>query len=449
MDTINIACSFNNAYSYQAAGLLASIVRHASAQWHYVIYIVHDDINEYNQYQLNKLYSRNNVELKYLNFDFKTTKVDQLYVKNGITKHNHARLFLHRMLPELSRILYLDCDIIVTTDLVDLYNSDLEGRAVGVCPDINALDETNLDKIVLVEDFKFYGTRRNYFKQYLFFSDLEMKQYFNAGMMLIDLKKAGKYLDQAPELIASHKYLSPNQDPLNILFKQDKKLLHCKFDFPAPLLSQYISSHASLPDVIHYIRLKPGQFPKNYDNDIGCAEYFELLKGTGYYYMALDWMMQAKFQRQFLPKIKNMEQMNSFYRLVVHQLPFTLPVPRFDEENYTFFQLPLSADSKIHYEIIFNRRGFIRGVKLAVHFEGPWTQYSNSLTGLVQQVKDLKLETNLAKGELCCFIANIDDIYLVADTFCLLITQSLPYLKQEICKIIPDQYFNKYYLPKT
>ncbi len=78
----------------------------------------------------------------------------------------YARLFISSVLPErLSRVLYLDCDIIINQSLYELWNLDLQGKTIGA----------------LMDAFS---------RHYRFNIDLHPNDLmFNSGVMLVDLDK--------------------------------------------------------------------------------------------------------------------------------------------------------------------------------------------------------------------------------------------------------------------
>lgn len=78
----------------------------------------------------------------------------------------YARLFISSVMPQdLSRVLYLDCDIIINRSIHELWNLDLQGNTIGA----------------LMDAFS---------KQYRSNIDLEpMDVMFNSGVMLVDLDK--------------------------------------------------------------------------------------------------------------------------------------------------------------------------------------------------------------------------------------------------------------------
>ncbi len=94
----------------------------------------------------------------------KALNVDVIADRGSLSQY--ARLFISSVMPEtLSRVLYLDCDIIVNESLSELWNLDLQGNTIGA----------------LMDAFS---------KQYRANIDLEpMDVMFNSGVMLVDLNQ--------------------------------------------------------------------------------------------------------------------------------------------------------------------------------------------------------------------------------------------------------------------
>lgn len=94
----------------------------------------------------------------------KALNVDVIADRGSLSQY--ARLFISSVMPEtLSRVLYLDCDIIVNESLSELWNLDLQGNTIGA----------------LMDAFS---------KQYRANIDLEpMDVMFNSGVMLVDLNR--------------------------------------------------------------------------------------------------------------------------------------------------------------------------------------------------------------------------------------------------------------------
>src|SRR5262252_9157634 len=55
-----------------------------------------------------------------------------------ITRATYARLFIPEVLPEVDRVVYLDCDVLVRRDLGALFDSDMGTNWVLGSPDVQA-----------------------------------------------------------------------------------------------------------------------------------------------------------------------------------------------------------------------------------------------------------------------------------------------------------------------
>ena len=74
----------------------------------------------------------------------------------------YAKLFIHELLPELDKVLYLDTDLICLDNLEELYNTDFE------------------DKLIVGCESHDFGQQQA--------KELGNPKYFNSGVMLLDLK---------------------------------------------------------------------------------------------------------------------------------------------------------------------------------------------------------------------------------------------------------------------
>lgn len=123
------------------------------------------------------------------------------YKDNYYPKQVFYRLLCAQLLPtDIDRILYLDCDTIVRKSLEDLWQLDMTNYPIAATPDASEI-----------------GRR-------LGFSEEDV--YFNSGVMLINLKywrdhNSHKLLF---DYIDAHRdeIRLPDQDPLNIIFKDNK-----------------------------------------------------------------------------------------------------------------------------------------------------------------------------------------------------------------------------------
>ena len=210
------------------------------------------------------------------------------------TKYSFARLFLHKVFPNLDKIIYLDTDVIVTSDIAELYNQDINGYALGACQDAvvkKGIEKLKENKFVTrIPGIKRSQSQYDYFNKYLKLENDQINRHVNSGVLLYDLKKAGRLIDQKlPELLKK-KFIFPDQDIINIIFKDDKKILDRKFNVVHHDAFQYLREMSKYPVIIHYNGLKPTANmirPSYY-----C--YWKEISNTPFYYPALEQFIDKK-----------------------------------------------------------------------------------------------------------------------------------------------------------
>lgn len=294
METVSIAHCFNNNYCKMAAATIASEIRHFSESFHYDIYIVHNDITEENQYLLGRLNTRGNVSLKFVAFDPEAMAGRGLYNRGHFSKDMYARLYLHRVLPGLERVVYTDTDFVVSGDLAQVFNAPLGKYPIGIV--VRDRGQAKIEMLkhhdyVKETEFGKYANLYEYLTGYLKFTEEDCDTYFSSCLIVFNLKAAGKILDEGMPALMGNKYLFPDQDILNILFKNNKFVLERRFNTMPWEVLDYVSEHGKLPDVIHFAGpVKPNRTI----GSMGDIEYWRYVSGTDFYYQALEAFIDNK-----------------------------------------------------------------------------------------------------------------------------------------------------------
>jgi len=137
------------------------------------------------------------------------------WIREGWPLTSAARFQPAEVLPAgVKRCIYLDIDILVGTDLAELYDFELHGRPVGMVPNTRMGDHV---------------------KDYLRTIDLDPGVYCNAGVLLIDLD-AWRRETAGPNLIKCGIAMPADiwffdQDMLNTYFKGRTQLLDERWNF--------------------------------------------------------------------------------------------------------------------------------------------------------------------------------------------------------------------------
>lgn len=190
---------------------LQSLVDNSSEEYYYLIKILYTNISEDNKEKIKK-YERENVNIEFVDLNYYIGKIkDKLYTRDYYSKTTYFRLFIPNLYPQYDKALYLDCDIVLLRDVAELFNIDMGDNLVGGAPDdvIQTYEvfQEYVEKVVGVADYR---------------------NYFNAGVLLMNLDELRKYNFQEKFLYSLDKIkfsVAQDQDYLNRLCKGRVKII--------------------------------------------------------------------------------------------------------------------------------------------------------------------------------------------------------------------------------
>lgn len=262
-EVIPIFFAVDDGYIPFLAVTLQSIVEKSKEEYYYVVKILYTNISEENKEKINK-YKRENIEIEFVNLNYYIEKVkDKLYTRDYFSMTTYFRLFISNLYPQYNKAIYLDSDIVLLTDVAELYMQDIGDNLVGaVADDIiqqNEVFQEYVEKVVGVASYK---------------------NYFNAGMLIMNLDELRKHNFQEKflYLLENVKYsVVQDQDYLNRICKGRVKLLDKSWNVMPNATKDINEADIKL---IHYnYQYKPW----HYDN-IPYAKYFwDLAKKTEFY----------------------------------------------------------------------------------------------------------------------------------------------------------------------
>lgn len=129
---INVCMSCDNNYSKHAGVVIASILSNASNKDVLSIYILDGGISEERKQEILSLKEIKNCKIQFVNVDSNLfDDYRQIKTHSYITIPAYYRLKLASLLPDISKIIYFDCDIIVRAGLSKLFNEDISGYALA------------------------------------------------------------------------------------------------------------------------------------------------------------------------------------------------------------------------------------------------------------------------------------------------------------------------------
>lgn len=211
-----IVISFDNNYCLAGAALLKSILQHSSPQKNYDIIILEDRISTENKKRLqNILRHESNFSLRF--FDANTLYANhKIIVRHYFSPIVYARLFIPQLFREYDKIIYIDSDTIVQTDLSELLEIDLNNNYIAAVKDI-VMEVYVQFKVKSIKEAGGLEAQK-YLTDIL--GVIDPSKYFQAGLLVFNIPiilKTHKDL-KLIDSIGTHNYWFLDQDILNKSF---------------------------------------------------------------------------------------------------------------------------------------------------------------------------------------------------------------------------------------
>ena len=197
-----------------------------------MMYLLHNGLKDRTVKRLQKIADRYNVGLKFLEIDLEILKDcptnDKIHYGNIMM---YARILLPSMLPNLDKVIYLDCDLVVCKDLKSLWETDVNDVAVTMAPDLLYQDKATLSRL---------GINNNY---------------LNSGVIVMNLDYWRKH-DVMKRLLAyisdkGNELIYNDQDSLNAILHDERRQLPVKYNVTP-----------------HYFLKNPDNYPKEMHEEI-------------------------------------------------------------------------------------------------------------------------------------------------------------------------------------
>ncbi len=273
-------------YSRHAGATIASILNNTQRQ--VLFHILHDDtLTPDNREKLQQTACSLGSEMLFYNVAAEIEKhssSDIAKMAGSFTLGTLFRIFLSNMVA-VDKIIYLDCDIVVNIDIKKLWNVDISNNYIAAVEDF-LLEEKVKNKSC------FSHTRFCMKKLGLF----PLKDYFNAGVALLNLKLIRETVDMTKAFADfSTKYNGctafSDQDFLNIIFKDKKKLIDPHFNIPANY-SKDITPQTE--GIFHFSGMKPWDIHLNIPVE---KLYWQSVQSSAWGDNLIEYMLKARGER--------------------------------------------------------------------------------------------------------------------------------------------------------
>lgn len=217
--TMNILCATDKNFVPYCGIMLTSIFENNQTESVYVFIVVDESVGKKEEEAFEKLAKKycQCIDVIHVN----SARFDKYPVSENWSKAMYYRLLAAELLPpEIDKVIYFDCDIIVTGSLREMWNIDMDNYAIGAVVDAYA------------KDLGEYRDLSN------------AKEYFNSGSVIINLKYWRKYQlgEQMIQYLSiqKDKLCCPDQDVLNYVLQKHKLMLPVKYNFQIQFLKYHI-----------------------------------------------------------------------------------------------------------------------------------------------------------------------------------------------------------------
>lgn len=267
--TIHVVLSTDRHYLPHAAAVIASIFANMSPTDHVVIHVMHAELSDVDQARLRRIQSLNSLTKQILFHQIDLQAFAQMPEVKHLSKASYFRLKMQDILTGLTRVIYLDVDMLVRHSLADLWKMDLQDCPIGVVEDADSFamiyDQMGMNP----------GTR------------------FNAGMMLCDLDAMRRmplwdlYMKALEQFCG--RLQAGDQDLLNQVFAGQIMIIPCRWNSTTSVYREIVSysqydqqqvlEAIADPAIVHFTgRRKPWQIKS--DRHRYAMEYWHYLAMT-------------------------------------------------------------------------------------------------------------------------------------------------------------------------
>ncbi len=266
-DSIDVVCASDENYAMATCACLASAIHFVGPTVRLRVHLLDAGIRTQTQAKLRRslnALAKGRLELTFI--DIASASEIRSQANSGhINWVTLSKLLMPRLLPTVDRVLWLDSDLIVCDDLLELWRLPLHGKA------ILALEESTIGPTLpFAPD---YGVALD-------------APYFNSGVMVLDLAalRRADFTTRALAVLARHRRLRYlDQDVLNLLCAGDWTPLERRWNFIVVAETDTIAAierarRQPHPSIVHYASV-----PKPWFSGYGHQRLY-----SSYFYYALD-----------------------------------------------------------------------------------------------------------------------------------------------------------------
>lgn len=286
-DGLNICFATDDNYIQHLSAAVASLLVNTQSSKNINIVILE------NGKSVSKTHKKKMLELSKLNSraNINFVRVDSsIFEKFPVNERFSEACFYRFVIPDLfmnlSKMIYLDCDLIVKEDIEKLYEINIENYYIAAVQDL--VGYSNQKRLKINKEGKYF--------------------YCNSGVLLmnLDLLRRENVINKLNDYVQKHKneIVWPDQDVINVVMEKKIKYLDLGWnlqyympdtivDYDYTLFNKAIKN----PKIIHFIGdVKPWHLKSNRPYS---KEYFKYLKLTPWKKFAFKYFLKSKILSKF------------------------------------------------------------------------------------------------------------------------------------------------------
>ncbi len=285
-DIIKVVLAADDNYAQHLGVTMVSILENHLSTQKIEFHILDNDISSVNIQKIKLIGQKYKVDLFF--YFVSASDLDNYPKPNYLPRSAYLRILIPELLPvDINKVLYLDTDVVVLGDILELYNQALEGFSLGAVRDIMA------DEILRIH------------------FDKKVRNYFNSGVLLINLQNWRRLMltEKVKEfiLLRGKEIIRADQDILNSLFINDWLPLNKRFnsDLKRGNPNKKIEDNTI---VLHYSdKVKPWQYVFYGKSQKYYLKYLKMTPWTDFNFSDKNFSMYIrKYLRVFILALKRL-----------------------------------------------------------------------------------------------------------------------------------------------
>lgn len=242
---INICFATDNNYIKPLSTSLYSILSSSDKNDIFDIFILENNVSFECKKKMIDTFNTKNCNIKFINVNTTLTDTFTKYkITPHITKAGYLRLFVAEYLKDTDKIIYLDCDTIVLSNLRDFFNTNIENHYIAAIEDAGHIYNIRFYS-------KFYETFNPYINTGVLLINLNLWRKDNLSCKLTDAIEKNK-----------EKFLLGDQDTINFVCKDKIKIMDFSYNLQTSALDikkllpkgikNNLKEALKKPHIIHY-----------------------------------------------------------------------------------------------------------------------------------------------------------------------------------------------------